>query len=94
MNATTLSHTKPPQSWLNKTGSLIPGLLLAGAGTAQATPAETSSPGGLQCLMTNTECPSGAPVANFTVASTPRTFDRNSGEWKDGDAMFLTHNPA
>ena len=33
--------------------------------------------------------PSGAPVANFTVASTPRTFDRNSGEWKDGDAMFI-----
>ncbi|HOC14672.1 MAG TPA: single-stranded DNA-binding protein [Propionicimonas sp.] len=33
--------------------------------------------------------PSGAPVANFTVASTPRTFDRQSGEWKDGDAMFL-----
>lgn len=33
--------------------------------------------------------PSGAPVANFTVASTPRLFDRTSGEWKDGDAMFL-----
>jgi single-strand DNA-binding protein len=33
--------------------------------------------------------PSGAPVANFTVASTPRTFDRASSEWKDGDAMFL-----
>jgi single-strand DNA-binding protein len=33
--------------------------------------------------------PSGAPVANFTVASTPRTFDRNSNEWKDGDALFL-----
>lgn len=33
--------------------------------------------------------PSGAPVANFTVASTPRTLDRASGEWKDGDAMFL-----
>lgn len=33
--------------------------------------------------------PSGAPVANFTVASTPRTFDRASGEWKDGEAMFL-----
>ena len=33
--------------------------------------------------------PSGAPVANFTVASTPRTFDRQSGEWKDGEAMFL-----
>jgi single-strand DNA-binding protein len=33
--------------------------------------------------------PSGAPVANFTVASTPRTFDRTSNEWKDGDALFL-----
>ena len=33
--------------------------------------------------------PSGAPVANFTVASTPRTFDRQTGEWKDGDALFL-----
>ena len=30
--------------------------------------------------------PSGAAVANFTVASTPRTFDRQSGEWKDGEA--------
>ena len=28
-------------------------------------------------------------MANFTVASTPRTFDRATGEWKDGDAMFL-----
>ncbi len=33
--------------------------------------------------------PSGAQVANFTVASTPRTFDRQTNEWKDGDAMFL-----
>jgi single-strand DNA-binding protein len=33
--------------------------------------------------------PSGAPVANFTVASTPRTFDKQSNEWKDGDALFL-----
>ena len=33
--------------------------------------------------------PSGAAVANFTVASTPRTFDRQSGEWRDGDAMFI-----
>lgn len=33
--------------------------------------------------------PSGAPVANFTVASTPRTQDRQSGEWKDGEAMFV-----
>jgi single-strand DNA-binding protein len=33
--------------------------------------------------------PAGAAVANFTVASTPRTFDRESGEWRDGDALFL-----
>ena len=32
---------------------------------------------------------SGAAVANFTVASTPRTFDKKSGEWKDGAALFL-----
>lgn len=32
---------------------------------------------------------SGIPVASFTVASTPRTFDRQSGEWKDGEALFL-----
>jgi single-strand DNA-binding protein len=33
--------------------------------------------------------PSGAAVANFTVASTPRTLDKQSGEWKDGEALFL-----
>jgi len=33
--------------------------------------------------------PSGAAVASFTVASTPRTFDKASNEWKDGDALFL-----
>ncbi|EWC58425.1 Single-stranded DNA-binding protein [Actinokineospora spheciospongiae] len=36
--------------------------------------------------------PSGAAVASFTVASTPRTFDRASGEWKDGEALFLRCN--
>ena len=36
--------------------------------------------------------PSGAAVANFTVAATPRTFDRQSGEWKDGEALFLRCN--
>lgn len=36
--------------------------------------------------------PSGAPVANFRIASTPRTFDRQTNEWKDGDALFLTCN--
>jgi single-strand DNA-binding protein len=34
--------------------------------------------------------PSGAAVANFTVASTPRNFDRQTNEWKDGEAMFLS----
>ena len=33
--------------------------------------------------------PSGAAVANFTVASTPRTFDRQANEWKDGDTLFM-----
>ena len=32
---------------------------------------------------------SGAAVANFTIASTPRAFDKTSNEWKDGDTMFL-----
>jgi single-strand DNA-binding protein len=35
---------------------------------------------------------SGAAVTSFTVASTPRTFDRQSGEWKDGEALFLRCN--
>jgi single-strand DNA-binding protein len=33
--------------------------------------------------------PNGAAVANFTVASTPRFFDKNTNEWKDGEALFL-----
>lgn len=33
--------------------------------------------------------PSGHPVANFTIASTPRTFDKQSNEWKDGEALFM-----
>ena len=33
--------------------------------------------------------PSGAAVANFTVASTPRQFDRQSNEFKDGDTLFM-----
>ena len=31
----------------------------------------------------------GLPVANFTIASTPRNFDRQANEWKDGEALFL-----
>jgi single-strand DNA-binding protein len=34
--------------------------------------------------------PSGAAVANFRVASTPRTFDRQTNEWKDGESLFLS----
>lgn len=32
---------------------------------------------------------SGIPVASFTVASTPRSFDKQAGEWKDGEALFM-----
>ena len=34
--------------------------------------------------------PSGAAVANFRMASTPRTFDRQANEWKDGETLFLS----
>jgi single-strand DNA-binding protein len=34
--------------------------------------------------------PSGAAVANFRIASTPRTFDRQTNEWKDGETLFMT----
>src|SRR5262245_15520093 len=34
--------------------------------------------------------PSGAAVANFRVASTPRVFDKDTNDWKDGDALFLS----
>src|SRR5699024_2105284 len=33
--------------------------------------------------------PAGAAVANFTVASTPRNFDRQTNEWRDGETLFL-----
>jgi single-strand DNA-binding protein len=36
--------------------------------------------------------PSGAAVANFTIASTPRSLDRETQEWKDGEALFLRCN--
>src|SRR5690242_5341873 len=36
--------------------------------------------------------PSGAAVAKFRIASTPRTLDRQSGEWKDGEPLFLACN--
>lgn len=36
--------------------------------------------------------PSGAAVASFRIASTPRFFDKQANEWKDGDSLFLTCN--
>lgn len=45
--------------------------------------------GNLTDAPTLTFTPSGAAVANFTVASTPRVFDRQSGEYRDGDALFM-----
>ena len=36
--------------------------------------------------------PAGQPVAKFRIASTPRYLDKASGEWKDGDSLFLTCN--
>jgi single-strand DNA-binding protein len=36
--------------------------------------------------------PSGQPVAKFRIASTPRYFDKQANEWKDGDSLFLTVN--
>ena len=36
--------------------------------------------------------PAGQPVARFRIASTPRFYDKASGEWKDGDPLFLTIN--
>ncbi|QPK83201.1 single-stranded DNA-binding protein [Corynebacterium qintianiae] len=36
--------------------------------------------------------PSGAAVANFRIASTPRTYNRDTNQWEDGEALFLTCN--
>lgn len=36
--------------------------------------------------------PAGAAVANFTVASTPRVFDKKTSEWRDGEALFMRCN--
>ena len=36
--------------------------------------------------------PTGAGVCNFRVASTPRAYDKNTNEWKDGDSLFLSCN--
>ena len=48
--------------------------------------AQSTNSGDIRGTVTD---PSGAAVANFTVASTPRMFDRQTNEWKDGEALFL-----
>ena len=44
----------------------------------------------LSTILSSGSRPSGAAVANFRIASTPRTYDRQSGEWKDGESLFLS----
>ncbi|MFD4432572.1 single-stranded DNA-binding protein [Nocardia sp. NPDC058497] len=55
---------------------------------------ETSIPlvGNLCSEVELTLTPAGVAVAHFTVASTPRYFDRNLGQWRDGEALFLRCN--
>ncbi|MEU4648609.1 single-stranded DNA-binding protein [Nocardia fluminea] len=57
-------------------------------------PSEPTLPlvGNLSSEIELTFTPSGVAVAHFTVASTPRVFDRNTGQWRDGDPLFLRCN--
>ncbi|MEV0334506.1 single-stranded DNA-binding protein [Nocardia sp. NPDC050717] len=57
-------------------------------------PGETTLPliGNLASDIELNFTPAGVAVANFTVASTPRVFDRTTGQWRDGDALFLRCN--
>lgn len=57
-------------------------------------PSEPTLPlvGNLASEIELTFTPAGVAVAHFTVASTPRVFDRNTGQWRDGDPLFLRCN--
>ncbi|MGW5315491.1 single-stranded DNA-binding protein [Nocardia thailandica] len=57
-------------------------------------PGETTLPliGNLASDVELTFTPSGVAVAHFTVASTPRVFDRTTNQWRDGDPLFLRCN--
>ncbi len=86
-----LTHDKPsgtePQNETstpteNTTSTRGKGIIMAGETTITVIGNLTSDP---ELRFT----PSGSAVANFTIASTPRTFDRQSNEWKDGETLFL-----
>ena len=74
--------TEPTTHTENITSTRGKGTIMAGETTITVIGNLTSDP---ELRFT----PSGSAVANFTIASTPRTFDGQSNEWKDGEALFL-----
>lgn len=76
------SGTEPTAATENITSARGKGTIMAGETTITVIGNLTSDP---ELRFT----PSGSAVANFTIASTPRTFDRQSNEWKDGETLFL-----
>jgi single-strand DNA-binding protein len=77
-----LTHDEPTPGTENITSTRGRGTIMAGETTITVIGNLTSDP---ELRFT----PSGSAVANFTIASTPRTFDRQSNEWKDGETLFL-----
>ncbi|MGO4235946.1 single-stranded DNA-binding protein [Pseudarthrobacter sp. YAF2] len=75
-------QNEPPTDTENITSTRGKGTIMAGETTITVIGNLTSDP---ELRFT----PSGSAVANFTIASTPRTFDRQSNEWKDGETLFL-----
>jgi single-strand DNA-binding protein len=78
----TESQNEPATPTENITSTQGKGTIMAGETTITVIGNLTSDP---ELRFT----PSGSAVANFTIASTPRTFDRQSNEWKDGETLFL-----
>ncbi|MDQ0031516.1 single-stranded DNA-binding protein [Arthrobacter bambusae] len=76
------SQAEPTAETENITSTRGKGTIMAGETTITVIGNLTSDP---ELRFT----PSGSAVANFTIASTPRTFDRQSNEWKDGETLFL-----
>lgn len=74
--------TEPTTQTENTTSTRGKGTIMAGETTITVIGNLTNDP---ELRFT----PSGSAVANFTIASTPRTFDRQSNEWKDGETLFL-----
>lgn len=75
-------QNEPTADTENITSTRGKGIIMAGETTITVIGNLTSDP---ELRFT----PSGSAVANFTIASTPRTFDRQSNEWKDGETLFL-----